>query len=336
MKISSEQIENSQVSLNVEMDAVELDEYLKKAYNHLVGRVRVPGFRKGKAPRVVLERHIGKENLLQEALDHLIPEAYEKALEDQKLEPIARPEIHLIQTEPVIFKAIVPIRPEVKLGDYGGIRLEPAKVEVDEEEVEAAIEQLRNQQAVLLPVDRPAEIGDTLTMDIEGENQGGPFPIRKDLVFELVKESPLPLPGFTEKLEGAYPGEEKNFVLSYPADYKIEELSGKEYLFKVKVHEVKRKELPEPNDEFAVLLGSDNMSSLTLSIPSQLRQKMKKFKYINWSEVARTAIINKMKLLEKMDKLLEESSLTEKDTVKYGRMIKKRQWSQTKKMLDQS
>jgi trigger factor len=273
MKISSEQIENSQVSLNVEMDVVEVEEYLDKAYNHLVGKVKIPGFRKGKTPRPILERHIGKDALLQEALDRLIPDAYQKALSEQKIEPIARPEISIIQTEPVIFKAIVPVLPTIKLGDYKGIRIESKPVEVSEKEVEAAIEQLRLQQAILVPVDRPAKMGDALTMDIEGESEGKRFPIRKDLVYELVKESPLPLPGFTEKLEGVVKGEERSFVLSYPADYKIPELAGKDYDFKVKVNQVKEQKLPDVDDEFAKAVGVDDLAKMREQILGRLKIK---------------------------------------------------------------
>jgi trigger factor len=273
MKVSSEQIENSQVSLNVEMEIVEVEEYLDKAYNRLVGKVKIPGFRKGKTPRPILERHIGKDALLQEALDHLIPDAYQKALSEQKIEPISRPEISIINTEPLIFKAIVPVLPTIKLGDYKGIRVESKPVEVSEKEVEAAIEQLRLQQAILVPVDRPAKMGDALTMDIEGESEGKPFPIRKDLVYELVKESPLPLPGFTERLEGVVKGEERSFVLSYPADYKIPELASKDYDFKVKVNEVKEQKLPDVDDEFAKAVGVDDLVKLREQILSRLKIK---------------------------------------------------------------
>ncbi len=273
MKVSSEQIENSQVSLNVEMEIVEVEEYLDKAYNRLVGKVKIPGFRKGKTPRPILERHIGKDALFQEALDHLIPDAYQKALSEQKIEPISRPEISIINTEPLIFKAIVPVLPTIKLGDYKGIRVESKPVEVSEKEVEAAIEQFRLQQAILVPVDRPAKMGDALTMDIEGESEGKPFPIRKDLVYELVKESPLPLPGFTERLEGVVKGEERSFVLSYPADYKIPELASKDYDFKVKVNEVKEQKLPDVDDEFAKAVGVDDLVKLREQILSRLKIK---------------------------------------------------------------
>jgi trigger factor len=124
MKVTAEKLENSQIELNIEMEAGEQDEYEKKAYNHLVGKVRIPGFRKGKTPKSVLIRSIGKDAFLEETLEFLIPEVYKKALEEQNIDPIAHPEIQLVQNEPVIFKAIVPLKPEIKLGDYHSIRIE--------------------------------------------------------------------------------------------------------------------------------------------------------------------------------------------------------------------
>ena len=273
MKVSTEPMENSQVALNVEMEAPEVDKYLEKAYNRLVGKISVPGFRKGKTPRAILERHIGKEALLQEALDLLVPEVYEEAVESQEIDAIAQPQIEIVQTEPVIFKAIVPLRPTVKLGDYGKISIESEPVEIKDEEVEATIEQLRQQHAVLLPVDRPVQFGDTVTIDIEGEGEGKPFPMRKDLVYEVVKDARLPLPGFAEKLEGMGKDEERSFQLSYPPDYEMKELAGQEHSFKVTVTEVKEKELPEINDEFAKALGSEDLASLRQQIATNLKTR---------------------------------------------------------------
>ncbi len=273
MKVSTEPIENSQVALNVEMEAPEVDKYLEKAYNRLVGKISVPGFRKGKTPRAILERHIGKDALLEEALELLVPEVYEEALESQEIDAIARPQIEIVQTEPVIFKAIVPLRPTVKLGDYGKISIESKPVEIKDEEVEATIEQLRQQHAILLPANRPVQFGDTVTIGVRSEKQGQSSPIGKDLVYEVTKGGRLPLPGFPEKLEGMKKGEERSFVLSYPADYEIKELAGQEHSFKVTATEVKEKELPEINDEFAKSLGSEDLASLREQIATNLKTR---------------------------------------------------------------
>ena len=273
MKVSTEPVENSQIVLNVEMEAVEVDEYLEKAYNRLVGKVSIPGFRKGKAPRVILEQHVGKDTLFQEALECLIPEAYEKALEEQEIEAIGQPKIELTQTEPVVFKAIVPLRPTVKLGDYKQIRLKSEPVEISDEDVDAMIEQLRHENAVLSPVDRPVEFGDIVTIDIEGESQGEPFVSRKDLVYEVSRDSRVPLPGFAEKLEGMKKGEKRSFVLSYPPDYEMQELAGKEYSFDVTISEVKEKKLPEVDDEFAKSLGREGLASMREHISTNLKAR---------------------------------------------------------------
>jgi len=273
MKVSTEPVENSQVALNVEMEAVEVDEYLEKAYNRLVGKVSIPGFRKGKAPRVILEQHVGKDTLFQEALERLIPEAYEKALEEQEIEAIAQPKIELTQTEPVVFKAIVPLRPTVKLGDYKQIRLKSEPVEISDEDVDAMIEQLRHENAVLSPVDRPVEFGDIVTIAIEGESQGEPFVSRKDLVYEVSRDSRVPLPGFAEKLEGMKKGEKRSFVLSYPSDYEMQELAGKEYSFDVTISEVKEKKLPAVDDEFAKSLDHEDLASMREHISTNLKAR---------------------------------------------------------------
>jgi len=315
MKVSSEQLENSQVALNIEVEASEQDEYMEKAYNHLVNRVKVPGFRKGKAPRAVLERHVGRDALLREALDHLMPEVYEKALDDQKIEPIAHPEIQLIQTEPVIFKAVVSVRPKVELGDYMGIRMEADIVEVKDEEVDTTIEELRQQHAVLNPVDRPVMLGDIITMDVEGEGQGESFPIRKGLEYELIKESPLPLPGFAEKLVGINKGNETTFVLSYPQDHKIEELAGKEYSFKIMVHEIKEKQLPEVNDEFAKLLGSDDLTSLREQVYNNLKSRAEERSRLDFEQKLLDTVVDLSEVEyppvltdNEIDRLLEEET----------------------------
>jgi trigger factor len=273
MKVSTEPVESRQVALNIEMEPVEIDKYLDRAYNRLVKRVSVPGFRKGKAPRDILERHIGKDALFQEALEDLIPRAYKEALDEQNIDAIGQPQFELIKTEPLVFKAVVPLRPTVELGDYKQIKFESKPVKITKKDIDATIEQLREQQAVLLPVDRPVQLGDVITIDVEGERQGEQFPIRKDIVYEASKGSRLPLPGFAEKLEGMSRGEEKSFVLSYPADYEMKELAGKEHAFKVAVKEIKEKKLPEVNDEFAKILGKDDLASLRQQVQSNLKTR---------------------------------------------------------------
>jgi trigger factor len=272
MKISTEPIEHRQIELKVEMEGVEVEKYMDKAYLSIASRVTVPGFRKGKAPKSVVERHVGKETILQEALEQIIPKAYEEALVDQSIEAIDKPEIELLQTEPVIFKATVPIKPTVKLGNYKKTKIKSKPVEVSEQDAEATIEQLRRQHATLVPVERPVQFGDLVTIDVEGKREGEPFPVGKGVVYEVNKDSRLPLPGFAERLVDMSKNKEESFVLSYPAGYEIAELAGKEYEFRVAVAEIKEKQLPEANDEFAKGLGLDDFASLREQVLSGLKQ----------------------------------------------------------------
>ncbi len=291
MKVSTEPVEKSQVTLNIEMEAAEVDKYLDKAYSRLVRRVSIPGFRKGKAPRDILERHIGKDTLFQEALEDLIPATYKEALESQEIDAIAQPQFELIKTEPLIFKAVVPLKPTIKLGDYKQIKVESEPVEIKEEDIEATIEQLRHQQAILSPVDRPVQFDDIVTIDVEGTRDGEPFPIRKDIVYEVTREARLPLPGFAEKLEGMSKGEEKSFVLSYPPDYEMKELAGKEHAFKITATEVKEKKLPEVDDEFAKSLGKEDLASLREQIASNLKARAEERARLELEQKAVDAVV---------------------------------------------
>ncbi len=323
MKITAEKLENSQIALNIEIEDGEQDEYEKKAYNHLVGKVRIPGFRKGKTPRSVLERHIGKEAFLEETLEFLIPEVYKKALEEQNIDPIARPEIELIQNEPVIFKAIVPLKPEVKLGDYQSIRLEQEKVEVSDEDVTKAIDSLRKQQATLLPVERPVAMGDVITMDVEGESEEQKFPPSKDYVYELSEESQTLLPGFADKLLGMEKGTTNTFSLSYPDDYEVQELAGKVFAFNVTLNEIKEKQLPELDDEFAKAVGSEDIASLKNQIFENIKTRAEATKKMEFEQklvdaaVEQSEVIYPPVLVEnEIDHMLEEEGRRFKDGVK--------------------
>jgi trigger factor len=323
MKVTAEKLQNSQIELNIEMEGGEQDEYEKKAYNHLVGRVKIPGFRKGKTPRSVLERHIGKDAFLEETLEFLIPEAYRKALEEQNIDPIAHPEIQLVQNEPVIFKAIVPVKPEVKLGDYQSIRLEQKKVEVSDEDVIKALDSLRKQQATLLPVERPAAMGDVITMDVEGESEGQTFPPSKDYVYELSEDSQTLLPGFAEKLIGLEKGETATFSLSYPDDYEMQELAGKEFTFNVTVKEIKEKQLPELDDEFAKAVGSEDLASLKSQILENIKAKAESTNRMEFEQkivdtvVEQSEVIYPPILIEnEIDNMLEEEGRRFKEGIK--------------------
>lgn len=272
MKASTENLGNCQAVLTIQAEASELDKSLKEAYHHLVKEVSIPGFRKGKAPRAVLVQHVGKQSLLHEALEHLIPQLYRQAIESQELEPIARPEIEIIQTEPLVFKAIVSLKPEIKLGDCHSIRLDPSPVvKITRKEIAAAIDEFRERQGARVPVDRPVELGDLVTIDVEASVDGKPWLNHKGVLYEVDKDSRSPVPGFASHLLGAEKNKEINFNLTIPDDYPIKEMCGKEGAFKVTVIEIKEKQLPELDDELARSAGYDNLAAMKKKVAADLR-----------------------------------------------------------------
>ncbi|MFC1992825.1 trigger factor [Chloroflexota bacterium] len=273
MKVTKDKTENSQVFLTIEMEPAEVEESLEEAYHHMVNETKVPGFRKGKAPRPVLERHVGKESLFEHALNHLIPEAYEKAINEHKIEAIAQPHIEITQTEPLVFKAIVPLLPTVELGDYHSIKVSQKPAELTEDDVNTAIEQLRHQHATWEPMERPVDSGDLIGLDVESSVGGEPFINQKGAQYQVIRESSAPAPGFAEQLLGMNVGTDKEFEIKLPSDYSRSELADKEASFKVKVTEVKQEKLPELNDDFAKQASPDfkTMDELREQLSSNLK-----------------------------------------------------------------
>ncbi|MFC1944197.1 trigger factor [Chloroflexota bacterium] len=260
MKVSAERIEGCQVVLNVEVDDAEMEESLGKASRRLAARANIPGFRKGKAPRAMVERFLGRGALLEDAIENMLPEVYNSALEEQGVEAIAQPEIEIIQTEPMSFKATVPVRPTMELGDYRQVRATQEEIEVTDADIDEAIERIRHQQAPWEPVEREVRSGDMVTMDAEGTVEGQTVLEQKGRNHYLVPEWPFLPPGFAEKLEGMVKGEEREFTLTLPEGE--EELAGKEALFKVSISEVKEKLLSELNDEFVKGLGEESIETV--------------------------------------------------------------------------
>jgi len=251
VKVILDKTENCQAFLTVEMEPPEVEAELQKAYSRLVKKANIPGFRKGKAPRDVLEGYLGKEALFNDALEHLIPEACENAILEQNIEAFAQPQIEVTQLDPVVFTATVPLKPTVELGDYLSVRVAPQPVEVTEDDTNQTIERLRHSYATWEPVEREVGYGDLVVMDIESHLEDEPFINQKGAQYQVVQDAPTPVPGFAEQLVGMKLDEEKEFPLKFPDDYARSEVAGKEPDFKVKVTEVKQEQLPELNDEFA-------------------------------------------------------------------------------------
>jgi len=271
MKVNSEKIGNCQVSLNVEAEVDEMEKALDETYHRLVSKASISGFRKGKAPRAVLEQHIGKGALLSEALEYLVPQLYKQAIELEKIEPVDVAQIEFIQNEPLIFKAIVPLEPEVKLGEFHDVRLKLEPVKITSKDVKAAIENLRQEHAVLLPVERPVQLADFITANIKATVEDKPFLNHEGLVYEVDDKSSFPMAGFAANLLGLKKDEEKSFSLGIPDDYSIKEFCGKECRFEIVVTEVKEKQLSEVNDEFAQSCDYTDLAQLKKQVKAYLK-----------------------------------------------------------------
>ncbi len=294
MKVTNEKTENSQAFLTIEMEPAEVEESMEASYRRLVKKTRIPGFRKGKAPRNILERFIGKESLLEDALNNLVPKAYEDAIKEQEIKAIAQPQIEVAQTDPVVFKVVVPLLPTIELGDYHHIKVKPEPVKLNEDEVNNAIEQLRHQQAVWEPVDRPVDFGDLVGLEVESHIDGEPFIKQQGTQYQVLREVSFPVPGFSEQLTGMKRDEEKEFKLKLPADYPQSELAGKEPSFKVKVTEIKQERLPELNDEFAKGVSPDleTLDALRKRVSTNLKLKAEEQARVDFEEQVINAVVD--------------------------------------------
>lgn len=255
MTVNWEKQEGNKGVLTFEVSSEQFDKALDQAFQKVVKTIEIPGFRKGKVPRKIFEHRFGVESLYQDAVDIVLPDAYMKSVEEAGIEPIDQPEIDIEQIEkgkPLVFTAEVEVKPEVTLGDYKGLEVEDQDTTVTDEDVEHELEHQREHHAELV-VKEDGEVveGDTVVIDFEGFTDGEAFEGGKGENHSLEIGSGQFIPGFEEQLVGKKSGEETEVELTFPEDYHAEELAGKEAIFKVKIHEIKEKELPELDDEFA-------------------------------------------------------------------------------------
>jgi len=258
LKVTREKIENRQAYLTVAMEPAEMEAAKTDAYKRLAQRADIPGFRKGKAPRAVVERHLGKDRLLEEAVEHLLPQAYEQAVKEDAIEPYARPEVEITQSDPLVFKAVVPLEPTVELGDYQSIRMKPDKVDITKDKINGVLEELRHQHATWEPVERALAYDDLAVIDIDATADDKPLIKRLDVQYQALQDATTPVPGFVEQIIGMKKDEEKEFNLTFPAEYPSgPDLAGKEAHFKVKLTEIKEEKLPPLDDNLAVQVGAE-------------------------------------------------------------------------------
>jgi trigger factor len=255
MSLQVEKLEKNMAKLTIEVSAEDLDKAMENAYKKAKGRISIPGFRKGKAPRKMIEQMYGKGIFLEDAANALIPAEYSKALAECDLEITSQPAIDVVQAEPgkaFIFTAEVAVKPEVTLGQYKGIEVPKQNTEVTEEEVEAALkkEQEKNSRTVVVE-DAAAQNGDIVTLDFEGFVDGVAFEGGKGTDYPLTLGSGSFIPGFEDQLVGAKTGDHVEVNVTFPENYQAEELKGKAAVFQCDIKKVESKELPELNDEFA-------------------------------------------------------------------------------------
>ncbi|SFB39413.1 trigger factor [Lentibacillus halodurans] len=255
MSAKWEKQEGNQGVLTIEVSADEFDKALDQAFKKVVKDVQIPGFRKGKVPRKIFEKRFGVESLYQDAVDIVLPDAYVNAVEETGIEPIEQPDVDIEEIEKgkdLIFKATVNVKPEVTLGDYKGLEVEEQSVEVTDDDVDHEIEHQREHHAELIVKEEgTVEEGDTVVMDFEGFIDGEAFEGGKGEDYSLEIGSGQFIPGFEEELVGTASGEETTVNVTFPEDYHAEHLAGKEAVFNVNIHDIKTKELPELDDEFA-------------------------------------------------------------------------------------
>ncbi|MHA0857040.1 trigger factor [Paenibacillus sp. CMAA1364] len=255
MKAKWEKIEKNLGVLEVEVETERVTEALDKAFTKVSKKAHVPGFRKGKVPRSVFEARYGVESLYQDAIDILLPEAYTEAVDETDIFPVDRPEIDIDQFakgEVFKFKAKVTVKPEVTLGQYKGVEVPVQKVEVTEDELNQELVRLQGRHAELVVIeDGAAENGDITIIDFDGSVDGVAFEGGQAEAYSLELGSNSFIPGFEEQVVGLATGDQKDVEVTFPDSYQVETLAGKLAVFKVKVHEIKRKQLPELDDEFA-------------------------------------------------------------------------------------
>lgn len=281
MSLQVEKLEKNMAKLTVETSAEELENALQKAYLKNRGSIALPGFRKGKAPRKVVEKMYGAGVFYEDAANILIPEAYAKEVEGSELDLVSQPEIDVVQIEagkPFIFTAEVALKPEVTLGEYKGVEVPKQVIEVTEEEIQAEVDKERENNSRIINVDdRAVAQGDIVVLDYEGFAEGVAFEGGKGENHELTIGSGSFIPGFEEALIGSRIDEDVDVNVIFPEEYQEEKLAGKPAVFKCKVHEIKVKELPEADDDFAKDISEfDTLDEYKDNIKKDLTEKKEK------------------------------------------------------------
>ena len=274
----------NEVKLEITIEAEKFENAIKKVYFQNAKYFNIPGFRKGKAPQAIVEKYYGKEIFYEDAFNDIASEEYEKAVEESKLEVVSRPKIDIVNMEKgqdVVFTAVVSTKPEVELGKYKGIEIEKIEYNVEDSDVESNLKQMQEKNARVTSVETPVENGNIAVIDFEGFVDGKAFEGGKGENYSLEIGSGSFIPGFEDQVIGMKIDDEKDVNVKFPEDYFSKDLAGKDATFKVKVHEIKKKDLPELDDEFAKDVSEfDTLEELKNSIKQRLiNENAQKAKY---------------------------------------------------------
>ncbi len=302
MECKLEKTQNAnEVKLEITIEAEKFENAIKKVYFQSAKYFNIPGFRKGKAPQNIVEKYYGKEIFYEDAFNEVVPEEYEKAIKDNKIDAVSNPKIDIVKMEKgqdLVFTAVVQTKPEIELGKYKGIEIEKIEYNVKAKDIDDEIADMQDKNARLIAVeDRPAEKGDTATIDFEGFVDGVAFEGGKAEGHELEIGSGTFIPGFEEQLIGMELENEKEIKVTFPKEYFSKDLAGKDATFKVKLHDIKKKELPELDDEFAKDVSEfDTLEELKKSIKEKLTKNKEQREKYETEEAVLKAVCEDSKL----------------------------------------
>jgi trigger factor len=294
LKVTKDESAARQVTLTVALDSEDLEPFLDRAFRRNRSRVSIPGFRPGKAPRRIVEAFLGREALVRDSLDYIVQESLDKAISDEGLDIFGQPDVEVVDVDPVSFKATVPLEPVVQLGDLQQIDVTRETVEVTEEQVNKVLESLQYNAAPWEPVERPVQFGDLVSLDVDGTIGGRQVANDRGVDFLPDQDNPYPFPGFSIYLEGLSEGQSKQFALKVPEDYQDESIAGQDCTFDIKVLQIKAKNLPDLDDEFAkgVEEGYESLEALNASVRENLTEESNRMADREFQEKALDKVVS--------------------------------------------
>tara|TARA_B100000676_G_C18079081_1_gene849883 strand:- start:1055 stop:2329 length:1275 start_codon:yes stop_codon:yes gene_type:complete len=296
--INQEEVKQSQVALKIELEEKDLGPYVQVGYKKMVGRLSIPGFRKGKAPLHVVENLVTREGLIREVIDYLVQDVITKAIDKQALDAIGLPDITVNKLDPITIDAVIPLKPDVDLGDYKSIRLDKKVVNVTKDDIDNKLVDISKSMGVWEPVTRPVEMGDTITADIKGSVKEKDIIDQKNVTFVMDENLTFPSKNFLKNIVGMIKDEKKEFSVKISDDFPDKEIIGKKSKFDINILEIKHMVLPEINDEFAKSYGEgfENLKILKDKIQSDMIKEKESQYDQEYTEEIMTKLIDQTKI----------------------------------------